>query len=1165
MSNIKFQEDGANFVCKRMKEEGKNRFLLADEVGLGKTITAAQIIGKMKPNDNTPFRVGYICGNEALANENIRKLKQKLADINVVVSERRSERLSLGFKAFIPSKNANQKTNRGVEIYTLTPSTTIKVTSKGRKDERAYAYMLLADSENDVLLEEACKGKANSIDDELDKPDTFDYELGKAKDTLGEDNLKQFRESIRVLFKSDEGWGADKNRCFENFYNTLLTILYYEDISFSKDEMVRESKRLVEKCKGFETKYLKQLIEIEFKKKRLTKDIIDALNVVLNDSEFQKSQCTIGIISDLISFLQKKDMNNEIVLSPAYMKKIQKKYRKEEISVANKQNVLGLILEVYKETICKEMLRTMRKCMAVQSVKMMNMTLFLADEIQNYSEIFMPEKRKKNTEMDLVINHLIRGENNKIVLMSATPFRYRIKHNKLENAERDANADDDKSVETWYNNDNTAQQYLENESDIYDEFVGMIRYLLNDDSKTKEWLKKWQCICNEKFSLISQNYSSFTEKNIAIDRYKELTREQSAMLKETGISRVERYMSGEIVKTEMQNTVLMEGSPDANRNKELRNILKTELRRMPGDNVEAEILDEYSVYFKASDGEWYSYKDDRVLKANQILSGFIFPDVEEYEFYELHDDYLEMSDYNDLNPSELDRKIKALNTNILVRKDYVKSTPAFFSFKLGYARLEGMFDFGNMHTLSKDRVERYDKLFADGSEGQINNDLIYNARIAWLFKVLFDDEEIHKLLFIPPSRGDVQLKGVFEGKRGVSKRLFFTDYNMTPKSLSALLSYEADRRTIADIKCLSFKVVPNCDLEIDVDKLRNFSSCIYYDDPTKIVNKLYEYDKQLCDEKQSDEHLKKGSPYAYAKKRKLSNDELFCKAYFKYMIKLDSLRVLAAYSSGDSLYDKIVNYGADGCIGEVFDEYLEYIPRDNDTDEGKSFSDVISFNPNAVYALVNKGNELFYSKMPVSFAVGHFAGDRVVGSASRTLNNKIRQFNSPFRPMQFISTSIGQEGFDFHLYCRKLVHWSLKFNPVEFEQRDGRINRYQSYANRLNLYDRFYSKNQNFSSWHTAFEDVINQERGIVKKSRGLFPDFTVSTNEVGFPLVRECYYYPFSFEESKVNDVLKAVGYYRALLGQSSQENFEDAFRSFVDGIPANELPEFFINLYPT
>ena len=60
-------------------------------------------------------------------------------------------------------------------------------------------------------------------------------------------------------------------------------------------------------------------------------------------------------------------------------------------------------------------------------------------------------------------------------------------------------------------------------------------------------------------------------------------------------------------------------------------------------------------------------------------------------------------------------------------------------------------------------------------------------------------------------------------------------------------------------------------------------------------------------------------------------------------------------------------------------------------------------------------------------------------------------FNSPFRPFILSSTSIGQEGLDFHPYCHKVYHWNLPSNPVDMEQREGRVSRYKGHAVRKNL------------------------------------------------------------------------------------------------------------------
>ena len=60
-------------------------------------------------------------------------------------------------------------------------------------------------------------------------------------------------------------------------------------------------------------------------------------------------------------------------------------------------------------------------------------------------------------------------------------------------------------------------------------------------------------------------------------------------------------------------------------------------------------------------------------------------------------------------------------------------------------------------------------------------------------------------------------------------------------------------------------------------------------------------------------------------------------------------------------------------------------------------------------------------------------------------------FNSPFWPFDLVSPSIGQEGLDFHLWSHAVVHWNLPTNPVDLEQREGRVHRFKGHAVRKNL------------------------------------------------------------------------------------------------------------------
>ena len=88
-----------------------------------------------------------------------------------------------------------------------------------------------------------------------------------------------------------------------------------------------------------------------------------------------------------------------------------------------------------------------------------------------------------------------------------------------------------------------------------------------------------------------------------------------------------------------------------------------------------------------------------------------------------------------------------------------------------------------------------------------------------------------------------------------------------------------------------------------------------------------------------------------------------------------------------------------------------------------------------------------------SYAVG-FTKD--AGDNSKVVMRKenIRNaFNSPMRPFVLATTSIGQKGLDFHNYCRVIMHWNLPGNPIDLEQREGRINRFKCLAIRQNVSD----------------------------------------------------------------------------------------------------------------
>lgn len=172
-------------------------------------------------------------------------------------------------------------------------------------------------------------------------------------------------------------------------------------------------------------------------------------------------------------------------------------------------------------------------------------------------------------------------------------------------------------------------------------------------------------------------------------------------------------------------------------------------------------------------------------------------------------------------------------------------------------------------------------------------------------------------------------------------------------------------------------------------------------------------------------------------------------------------------------------------------------------------------------------------------------------------------FNSPFRPFILATTSIGQEGLDFHLYCRKILHWNLPANPVDFEQREGRINRFKNLAIRQNLALKYRNELEKIDSsniWEQLFQLAIEHEKG---NKSDLVPYWHVEPEHVF--IERQVPTIPYSKEVKKLNNLLKTISVYRIALGQPRQE---ELVNHLIENLSAEEIEnvqrELLINLSP-
>lgn len=170
-------------------------------------------------------------------------------------------------------------------------------------------------------------------------------------------------------------------------------------------------------------------------------------------------------------------------------------------------------------------------------------------------------------------------------------------------------------------------------------------------------------------------------------------------------------------------------------------------------------------------------------------------------------------------------------------------------------------------------------------------------------------------------------------------------------------------------------------------------------------------------------------------------------------------------------------------------------------------------------------------------------------------------FNSPFRPFVLATTSIGQEGLDFHFYCRKVMHWNLPSNPIDLEQREGRINRYKCLAIRQNVAKRYGSILFTENIWDEMFEKANQQERKDTNPE--LIPFWCLNPDNDQFVKIERIIpMYPLSQDQPKYKRLIKILSLYRLSLGQARQEELIEYV--LQQNIDENVLKQLFINLSP-
>ena len=273
----------------------------------------------------------------------------------------------------------------------------------------------------------------------------------------------------------------------------------------------------------------------------------------------------------------------------------------------------------------------------------------------------------------------------------------------------------------------------------------------------------------------------------------------------------------------------------------------------------------------------------------------------------------------------------------------------------------------------------------------------------------------------------------------------------------------------------------------------------------------------------------------------------------------------ALYGTEREYWLRVLDYCTDGNLLAVLDEYLFQLRSDQGGKElddsglfelAKLVESAIALRP-ATYIGHDTSTKRERIPMSARFALrygGKQAAESSDGHDAARQSVVRHSFNSPFAPFVLASTSVGQEGIDFHWWSHSVVHWNLPSNPVDFEQREGRVNRFAGHAVRKNVADAHWKdvlKSSDPNSWKAAFAAASDPER-MKPNDLGEFSPWWMYPGKSRIHRVLSMY--PFSRDIAKYERLRNDLMLYRLTLGQPRQEDMVEMLAK--RGVNAESLP---------
>jgi len=281
---------------------------------------------------------------------------------------------------------------------------------------------------------------------------------------------------------------------------------------------------------------------------------------------------------------------------------------------------------------------------------------------------------------------------------------------------------------------------------------------------------------------------------------------------------------------------------------------------------------------------------------------------------------------------------------------------------------------------------------------------------------------------------------------------------------------------------------------------------------------------------------------------------------------VDLLRRDYPLQAEEAYWRSVLRYCVEGCLQSVIDEYT-HVLRDHlgltTGDEGERVHEIAA---EVISSLSLRTANLAVEDLGLSpagrtlkpkarrmrchFAL-RFGDERDDDGEIQTRSDSVRKaFNSPFWPFVVATTSVGQEGLDFHTYCHAVVHWNLPSNPVDLEQREGRVHRFKGHAVRKNVAQAHFAQaltSGATDAWQAMFDSA---ERDRPKGECDIIP-YWVYTVPGGAQIERHVLAHPLSSDVVRLHALLKSLTLYRMAFGQARQDDF---VRYLQDRVPESD-----------